>query len=66
MNDLGKLPVAAGIVLVLVGAVMWKTGGLGPLGRLPGDITIHKGSTTFSFPIVACLLLTLLAWLLRR
>ncbi len=70
MNDLGKLLVAAGLVLVIVGAVMWKTGGLGPLGRLPGDITLHKGSTTFSFPIVTCLLLsallTLLAWLLRR
>ncbi len=40
MNDLGKVLVAAGIVLVIVGAVLWKTGGLGPLGRLPGDITL--------------------------
>ncbi len=28
MNDLGKLLVAAGIVPGIVGAVMWKTGGL--------------------------------------
>jgi hypothetical protein len=35
--------------------VIWKTGGLGGLGRLPGDITMHKGSSTFHFPIVTCL-----------
>ena len=70
MNDLGKLLVIIGIVLVILGAVMWKTGGLGGLGRLPGDITMHKGNSTFYFPIVTCLLisavLTLLAWLFRR
>jgi len=70
MNDLGKLLFIIGIVLVVLGAVIWKTGGLGGLGRLPGDITLHKGSSTFYFPIVTCLLLSavlsLLAWLFRR
>ena len=70
MNDLGKLLFIIGIVLVVLGAVIWKTGGLGGLGRLPGDITVHKGSSTFYFPIVTCLLLSavlsLLAWLFRR
>ena len=84
MNDLGKLPVIVGIVLVIaasamkgsgrltsfLGAVMWKTGGLGRLGHLPGDITVKKGHGTFYFPIVTCLLLSavlsLLAWLIRR
>jgi hypothetical protein len=49
---------------------MWKTGGLGGLGRLPGDIFVRKGSATFYFPIVTCILvsviLTLLGWLFRR
>ena len=70
MNDLGKLLFIIGIVLVVLGAVIWKTGGLGGLGRLPGDITVHKGSSTFYFPIVTCLLLSAvlsqLAWLFRR
>ena len=70
MNDLGKLLFILGIVLVVLGAVIWKTGGLGGLGRLPGDITVHKGSSTFYFPIVTCLLLSavlsLLAWFFRR
>ena len=55
MTDLGKLLFIIGIVLMLVGAVIWKTGGLGGLGRLPGDITVHKGHSTFRFPIVTCL-----------
>ena len=59
-----------GPVLVILGAVIWKTGGLGGLGRLPGDITVHKGNSTFYFPIVTCLLLSamlsLLAWLFRQ
>ena len=43
---------------------------LGPLGKLPGDISIHRGNSSFYFPIVTCLLislvLTLLSWLFRR
>jgi len=50
--------------------VIWKTGGLGGLGRLPGDITVHKGNSTYYFPIVTCLLLSavlsLLAWFFRQ
>lgn len=70
MQDLGKLIFILGLVLTLVGAVVWKTGGLGGLGRLPGDIFIQRGGSTFSFPIVTCLLisavLTLVMWLFRR
>ena len=70
MNDLGKPLVIVGIVLVSLGAVMWKTGGFGGLGHLPGDITVKKGNGTFYFPIVTCLLvsvvLSLIAWLIRR
>ena len=41
-----------------------------PLGRLPGDIIIRKGSGTFYFPLATCILLsiilTLLLAVLRR
>jgi len=40
------------------------------LGRLPGDIVVRRPGFTFAFPIVTCLLLsvvlTLLLWLFRR
>jgi hypothetical protein len=70
MPELGKLLVLLGLALAAVGAVLWKTGGLGGLGKLPGDIFVQRGGTTFSFPIVSCLLLsavlTLVMWLLRK
>jgi hypothetical protein len=70
MHDLGKMLCVLGIVLAVVGAILWKTGGLLGLGKLPGDIFIQKGNTTFSFPIVTCIIisvvLTLLSWLFRR
>ncbi len=70
MHDLGKLLVLLGVVLVAVGVLLWKTGGLGGLGKLPGDIFVQKENATFYFPIVTCLVislvLTLVTWLLRK
>jgi hypothetical protein len=70
VQDLGKMLFIFGLALTIVGAILWRTGGLGGLGRLPGDIFVQKGNTTFSFPIVTCILislvLTLLSWLFRR
>jgi hypothetical protein len=41
-----------------------------PFGRLPGDIVIRKGSGTFYFPLVTCIvlsiILTLVLSFLRR
>ena len=70
MHDLGKTLFILGLVLAVVGAILWKTGGLGGLGRLPGDIFVQGKHSTFYFPIVTCivvsLVLTLLSWLFRR
>jgi hypothetical protein len=70
MQDLGKMVFILGLVLVIAGAILWKTGSLGGLGHLPGDIFVKKGNSTFYFPIVTCILislvLTLLSWLFRK
>jgi DUF2905 family protein len=70
MNDLGKLLVVAGLVLTVMGALLWSGFGRGWLGRLPGDIHYSRGNFSFHFPIVTCLLvsvfLTLLLWLFRK
>lgn len=56
-----------GLVLVAVGLLV-KLGI--PIGRLPGDIVWRRGETTFYFPVVTCLIvsvvLSLLAAVLRR
>ena len=61
--------VIIGAVVVLIG-LMWPILRKLPLGRLPGDIIHRSGNTTFYFPIVTMLLLSvvlsLLLWLFRK
>jgi hypothetical protein len=52
-------------VLILLGALILAVGLLWPylsqlgLGRLPGDIVIERGNTTFYFPLMTCILISL-------
>jgi Protein of unknown function (DUF2905) len=64
MENLGKLLVLAGIVLLIAGALLWLGFGKGWLGRLPGDIRIERGSTGFYFPIVTCILISIILTIL--
>jgi hypothetical protein len=70
VNELGKFLVIAGLVIVVFGALLWSGFGRSWLGRLPGDIHISKGNFTFYFPIVTCILvsiiLTFILWLFRK
>ena len=63
LRELGKLLLLFGVILAAAGALLVfgaRPGGLPfRLGRLPGDIAYHGRSTTFYFPIVTCLLLSL-------
>ena len=70
-RELGRSLLFFGALLVLIGAFLYL-GGKIPfrLGRLPGDI-VHRGEhTTFYFPIVTCLdvsiALTLLFWVISH
>ena len=59
MRDLGKLLLIVGIVTTLLGLLFWS--GLAPrwLGRLPGDIRVERGNSTFYFPIVTCIIISI-------
>ena len=61
--------VAIGIVLVVVG-LLWPWLTKIGLGRLPGDIVIQRGNFYFYFPIVTCIIISvvvsLILWLLNR
>jgi hypothetical protein len=63
----GRFLIVAGVVLVLAGLLVQM--GL-PLGRLPGDIRYQRGNSTFYFPIVTGIIvsvvLSLLAAFFRR
>ena len=64
MREIGKFLIVIGVVIVLVGLVFW--GGLAPkwLGRLPGDIRIERGNSAFYFPIVTCIIISIVLSLL--
>ncbi len=70
MNELGRMMVAGGVVLIAVGLLVMFAGKLPWLGRLPGDISIERENFRFYFPlttsIVISIVLSLLAWALRR
>ena len=59
MSELGKIIAILGIVLTLVGLLLWS--GLAPrwLGRLPGDIRIEREHSAFYFPIVTCIIISI-------
>jgi len=64
---MGRLLVLVGLLIVAAGLLMM----LGvPFGRLPGDVVIRRGNTTFYFPlgtsILVSVILTLLFAILRR
>lgn len=64
MREMGKFIVIIGVIATLVGLVMWS--GFTPkwLGRLPGDIRIERGHSAFYFPIVTCIILSIVLSLL--
>ncbi len=64
MGELGKFVVIIGIIMTLVGLVLWS--GFAPkwLGRLPGDIRIERDHSAFYFPIVTCIILSIVLSLL--
>jgi hypothetical protein len=69
--QLGRLIAVLGIALVAAGALLMvasRLGFLGSLGRLPGDVSYRGRTVSFYFPIVTCLILsvvvTLVLWLI--
>ena len=71
---LGKLLIFFGLVLIAIGLVLTLgrafPGVFGWIGRLPGDIRIEGAHGSFYFPLMTCLVisvvLSLIFWLLGR
>ena len=68
--QLGKFLIVVGVLLVVVGLLLMAGGKFSffGLGRLPGDIAYKGKNVQFYFPIVTCLVLsvvvTLVFWLI--
>ena len=70
MAGFGKILLIAGLAVAGMGLLLLLTDKVGWIGKLPGDITIRRENVTFHFPIVTCILvsivLSLLFWLFRK
>jgi len=68
---IGRMLIVLGIVLIAAG-ILFSLGERLPIrfGRLPGDIVYRGRNTTFYFPVVTCILisviLSLILWLFNR
>ena len=60
MPDIGRLLIIVGVLIVVVGLALTFGPRIPFLGRLPGDIAIDRGNVHVYFPIVTCLLLSVL------
>jgi hypothetical protein len=70
-ETVGRALITFGVLLVVIGLALEFAPRLPfRIGRLPGDIYFHRGDTTFYFPIVTCVLvsvvLTLVLWIFNR
>ena len=72
---IGRWILIFGMVLAVIGAIVWLVESLGvPLGRLPGDIRMRGHGWSFSFPIVTCIIISIVLtvllnvffWFFRR
>jgi ribose/xylose/arabinose/galactoside ABC-type transport system permease subunit len=65
MTDLGRILIFLGLLLVVAGVIVLGLNRLNiPLGRLPGDFNWRGRGWSVSFPLVTCLLLSVLLSLL--
>ncbi len=64
LKTLGNVLIISGILIVILGIFLKLSGKFKWIGKLPGDIVIQKGNFTLYFPLVTCLLASLVLSLL--
>ncbi|MEC4029514.1 DUF2905 domain-containing protein [Bacillus subtilis] len=52
MTEFPKIIMILGAVLLIIGAVLHF------VGKMPGDIFVKKGNATFFFPVVTCIIIS--------
>ena len=64
MHAIATIFVIVGLVIIVTGALLWSG-----YGRLPGDIRAERRSSGFYFPVVTCIVISvvlgLLMWIFR-
>lgn len=58
--DIGKLIIIVGFGIIVLGYIVMLLGKFTSLGHLPGDIFIKGEHGSFYFPIVSCILVSII------
>ena len=71
MGQIGKLIILAGVILVIIGVIIFFAGNrFGWFGNLPGDIKIEKENVRIYFPVMTMIILSIvlsfLIWLFKK
>ncbi len=64
MEDLARMLILFGVLIVIIGGVMLLLSRISGLGHLPGDITIQTGGLSCFFPIVTSIVLSIVLTIL--
>jgi len=70
VQSIARLLIVAGVVLVLLGALLYVGPSIPMLGRLPGDIRIERPGLRLYLPVTSCLLVSAVLsgalWIISR
>jgi hypothetical protein len=58
MQELGRLLIGVGCLAVVLGVALLLAARVPWLGRLPGDFVVRRGPLTFYFPLLTCVVLS--------
>ena len=64
MTDLGRGLLVLGLVVAAVGAALMVLPKMPWLGHLPGDVHIERENFSFHFPIVTCIVVSIVVTLI--
>jgi hypothetical protein len=59
-TNIGKMLILLGVVMVVTGVVFILVGKIPFVGKLPGDIHVQKKNFEFHFPVVTCIVTSIL------
>jgi DUF2905 family protein len=60
MEDMGKWLILLGVLIAIVGGVLWLVGKVPGLAHLPGDIVIQRDNFSCVFPLMTSILLSII------
>lgn len=70
LGAFGKVLIILGIIIIAIGGLFMFGNKIPFIGRLPGDIVVHKKNFHFYFPlttsIIISIILSLIMWLLSK